>query len=112
MQLKREPKEDHRTAELAMPEAWTALIGEEVPLPDTIGAACCAQFAVSKQQIRRRPLVDYQRYLQWVLDTEHPDDVSGRIMEYLWHVIFGRDAVYCPELKTCYCNVYGRDCGA
>lgn len=61
--------------------------------PDQIGAACCAQFAVSSDQVRRRPREDYVKIRQWVLDTELNDASSGRVLEFLWHVIFGMESV-------------------
>lgn len=61
--------------------------------PDLIGAACCAQFAVSKSQVQRRPRDDYVKFRQWLLDTEMNDASSGRVMEFMWHVIFGMEAV-------------------
>lgn len=71
-------------------------------------AACCAQFAVSREQIYKRPLNDYVKIRQWVMNTEKDDAKSGRVMEYLWHVIFGKEAIHCPDPDTCYCKVYGR----
>lgn len=61
--------------------------------PAQVGAACCAQFAVSRDRVRQRPLRDYQQFRQWVVDTEMSDAQSGRVMEFLWHVIFGMNAV-------------------
>jgi hypothetical protein len=61
--------------------------------PDEIGAACCAQFAVSRDQVQKRPLNDYVKIRQWILDTELNDASSGRVMEFLWHVIFGMEGV-------------------
>ncbi|KAJ5794869.1 hypothetical protein N7457_001468 [Penicillium paradoxum] len=61
--------------------------------PAEIGAACCAQFAVSRDQVRRRPLDDYVKFRQWILDTELSDAASGRVMEFLWHIIFGMQGV-------------------
>lgn len=58
-----------------------------------IWTPCCAQFAVSKEQIYARPLEDYLKFRQWVVDTEKDDAASGRVMEYLWHIIFGKEAV-------------------
>lgn len=58
-----------------------------------VASACCAQFAVSRDQIWRRPLEDYVKIRQWVIDTDRDDADSGRVMEYLWHVIFGKDLV-------------------
>lgn len=73
-----------------------------------VWAACCAQFAVSREQIYKRPLDDYVKIRQWIIDTEKDDAASGRVMEYLWHVIFGQEAIHCPDPETCYCKVYGR----
>ena len=58
-----------------------------------IWSPCCAQFAVSNQQIYQRPLDDYVKIRQWLLDTELDNAHSGRVMEFLWHVIFGQQAV-------------------
>lgn len=85
--------EDKERLETATPRLWTA---------------CCAQFAVSREQIYQRPIEDYINIRQWVVDTEMSDAKSGRVMEYLWHVIFGQEAVHCPDVDTCYCKVYGR----
>ncbi|KAJ5907043.1 uncharacterized protein N7473_003959 [Penicillium subrubescens] len=76
--------------------------------PEQIGAACCAQFAVSRSQVLQRPREDYVKFRQWIIDTELNDAMSGRVMEFLWHVIFGMDAVYCPDEELCYCQVYGK----
>jgi len=56
-----------------------------VPVPEVIGASCCAQFAVTKDKIRERPKSDYENYRRWLLETTLPDDISGRILEYSWH---------------------------
>ncbi|PLN79810.1 hypothetical protein BDW42DRAFT_201563 [Aspergillus taichungensis] len=77
-------------------------------MPEQVGAACCAQFAVSRDQVRQRPVDDYVKIRQWVIDTDQTDAKSGRVMEFLWHVIFGRESVYCPDEELCYCQVYGQ----
>lgn len=56
-----------------------------VPVPEVIGASCCAQFAVTADKIRERPKSDYETYRHWLLETKLPDDISGRILEYSWH---------------------------
>ncbi|EPS34679.1 hypothetical protein POX_a00349 [Penicillium oxalicum] len=76
--------------------------------PAQVGAACCAQFAVSKSQVHARPRDDYVKFRQWVIETDLNDAMSGRVMEFLWHVIFGMEAVYCPDEELCYCQVYGK----
>ncbi|KAK1140694.1 hypothetical protein N8T08_010007 [Aspergillus melleus] len=64
-----------------------------LPKPREIGAACCAQFAVSREQVLQRPREDYVKFRQWIMDTDLDDASSGRIMEFLWHVIFGKESV-------------------
>lgn len=88
----RNPKEDHRVVEHAMADAWLQLFNN-TNVPERIGTPCCAQFAVSREQVLKRPLEDYQRYMDWLVHTPLSDEVSGRVFEYLWHVFFGRDAV-------------------
>jgi hypothetical protein len=88
----RNPPEDHRTTEHAMPDAWRQLFNN-TNVPAQIGVACCGQFAVSRNQVLKRPLSDYQRYLDWLVRTPLDDDTSGRVFEYLWHVIFGQEPV-------------------
>jgi hypothetical protein len=65
----------------------------QMKAPSQVGAACCAQFAVSRDRVRQRPLSDYEQFRQWIIDTEKNDAQSGRVMEFLWHVIFGMDPV-------------------
>lgn len=62
-------------------------------MPRQIGAACCAQFAVSRDQVLKRPREDYIKIRQWVIDTDKSDASSGRAMEFLWHVIFGKEDI-------------------
>ncbi|KAI9924329.1 hypothetical protein ASPWEDRAFT_115648 [Aspergillus wentii DTO 134E9] len=102
----RDPPDEGRWTEHAFPEAWNLFFnGTEVP--EVIATPCCAQFAVSKKQVLQRPLSDYEMYHRWVMETELADDVSGRVMEYMWHIIFGQDPVYCPDTYQCYSDVYG-----
>ncbi|THX37071.1 hypothetical protein D6D11_09313 [Aureobasidium pullulans] len=77
------PSLDPQTAEQIVP----------FPMPSKIGVACCAQFVVSREQVYKRPREDYVIFRDWVADTELNDAHSGRVMEYLWHIIFAADAV-------------------
>ncbi|KAH6637404.1 hypothetical protein C7974DRAFT_354851 [Boeremia exigua] len=88
----RDPPEAHRTIEAAMPAAWRELFGNG-DVPRVLATPCCAQFAVSRAQVRRRPLEAYQRYYTWLMETPLKDETSGRVFEYLWHVLFGQEAV-------------------
>ena len=81
------------------PEVWKDVFAgtseeeEEQLAPTLVGAACCAQFAVSRDRVLARPLGDYERFREWVVETEKSDAKSGRVLEFLWHVIFGMEAV-------------------
>jgi len=59
-----------------------------VKVPELVGVSCCAQFAVTKEKVRERPRSEYARYRRWLLETNLPDSISGRIMEYSWHSRF------------------------
>ncbi|KAK5747184.1 hypothetical protein LTR17_000319 [Elasticomyces elasticus] len=87
-----QPLDRDASAEVAWLEAWPQLFPDTI-LPTEIVAPCCAQFAVSRQQIQQKPLADYQRYHDWLMQTALPDDISGRVMEYAWHIIFGKEVI-------------------
>jgi hypothetical protein len=95
-----------KTTQTAYPQAFQELFPGE-PIPPVVAVACCAQFALTREKIRERPLKDYQRYRQWLLDTSLDDQVSGRVFEYSWHMIFGKSHVHCPSAKECYCSTFG-----
>ncbi|KAK4038957.1 hypothetical protein C8A01DRAFT_16980 [Parachaetomium inaequale] len=78
-----------------------------VEVPREVGVSCCSQFAVSREAVHSRPREDYVRWRNWLLQTPLADDLSGRVLEYMWHIIFGKEAVFCPSAAECYCNLYG-----
>ncbi|KAJ5134929.1 hypothetical protein N7526_006294 [Penicillium atrosanguineum] len=94
-----------RTTEIAFAGAWMQIFNN-TNIPEVVAAPCCAQFSVSKAQVLARPLSDYQAYHKWLMTTELDDETSGRVFEYLWHIIFGKEAVYCPSKGQCYNDVY------
>ncbi|KAI1329684.1 hypothetical protein F5Y16DRAFT_364998 [Xylariaceae sp. FL0255] len=79
----------------------------EIPMPDLVSVSCCSQFGVTKDAIRRRRKDDYIRYRRWLLDTTLPDNLSGRVFEFSWHMMFGKEPVHCPSASECYCKVFG-----
>ncbi|KAK5728635.1 hypothetical protein LTR15_001772 [Elasticomyces elasticus] len=87
-----QPLNRDASAEVAWLEAWPQLF-PNINLPVEIAAPCCAHFAVSRQQIQQKPLADYQRYHDWLMQTALSDDISGRVMEYAWHIIFGKEVI-------------------
>ncbi|KAK4508796.1 hypothetical protein PRZ48_002535 [Zasmidium cellare] len=107
--LRSADSEDPENLERRMPEGWRALFGEDSEVPNVIATPCCAQFAVSREQVLKRSLEEYEWYHQWLMATEMSDGLSGRIFEYLWHVIFGMNPVYCPDVAQCYRDVYNRE---
>ena len=76
-------------------------------VPETVAVSCCAQFAVTADTVRRQPKETYEAWRRWLLATALDDPTSGRILEYSWHMLFGRAPVFCPDADTCYCDVFG-----
>ncbi|KAH7109089.1 hypothetical protein B0J11DRAFT_545392 [Dendryphion nanum] len=103
----RTPSDEFRTLEVAMPYAWKELFKND-QVPEQLGTPCCGEFAVSKGQVQKRGVEEYVRFWEWLNRTSMDDDTAGKVLEFLWHVIFGREAVYCPEAGDCECKVYGR----
>ena len=92
MQPFRNPPKPGNTGEKHYADAWEQLFGN-TDVPEIIGAPCCSQFAVSREAVLKRPLTDYQRMYNWVLNNDLPDEVTSNIMEYSWHIIFGKEPV-------------------
>ena len=124
--------EDRQSTEKAYASAFKELLpGTDVP--ETVGAPCSSQFAVTRNQVMKRSKSDYQRMRQWLMTTELPDGISGRVMEYTWHsmpsaflaqpvlskpitlkrvanctiVIMQMSPVHCPPAGECYCVMFG-----
>ncbi|KAJ5640160.1 uncharacterized protein N7484_008022 [Penicillium longicatenatum] len=108
MQPFRNPPKPGDNGEKHYADAWKELFGN-TKVPEIIAAPCCSQFAVSKEQVLMRPLSDYKRMYNWVLNNDLPDEVTSNIMEYSWHIIFGKDPVFCPDVFQCYADVYGEE---
>lgn len=100
---------DRAHTEAAYIQAFLELFPGSRPgeTPEAIGIPCGAQFALSRRAIRKRPRKDYIRYRDWLWNTELPDNVSGRILEYSWHIIMGKPFEYCPDAKSCFCDKFG-----
>lgn len=131
---------------------------------DAVRAQCCAQFVVARDSIWQHSRGEYVALRQWLLDGSssssesgsggdsgsrgsrqsrmqtHPnaappdDRIAGRIMSYLWHILFIQpdgssptpnspesstaraidlaklNSLACPSAEECYCRLYGR-CG-
>lgn len=77
------------------------------PVPEVVGAHCSSQFAVSRERIRRSERSFYEKVRKWILETTLDDQISGRVIEYMWHVIFGMPAVDCQHAGECFCQTFG-----
>ncbi len=86
------PGVHRQDAEDGIVEVWDTFF-PGVPLPETIAAPCCAQFAVTRARIRSRSKETYITMRDWILKTELIDDISGRVLEKLWAYIFTQEAV-------------------
>ncbi|KAI9695143.1 MAG: hypothetical protein M1820_008849 [Bogoriella megaspora] len=95
-----------RQEEPLVANAWSMLFpGEEAPT--NLAQPCCAQFAVSKEQILSHPLSRYKGIQSWLESTTLDDRMSGRVLEYVWQYLFTGDSVHCPNMRSCYCKMYG-----
>ena len=83
-------------------------------VPDMIGTPCCPQFIVTRSRITQHAKERYISWRKWVVDTPPGDEISGRVMEYVWHFIFASPSleknadrtVYCPAEHVCYYDGY------
>lgn len=116
------------------PQMYSEIFGvDPIATPREIGHQCCGQFAATNQVIRQRPLIEYERMLNWVANTQSADSFGvGWVMEKLWHIIFGRESVQyvsipvlnlhtnfhkrilkspllssCKDVNQCRCDLYG-----
>ena len=87
-------------------EQWPRLFPQD-PIPEALSQPCCAQFAVSRERIRSKPLSQYMFFRDWLLRTPLTDYYSGRIWEYLWQYVFTGKSVLCPAEHVCYCDGFG-----
>ncbi|KKK13348.1 hypothetical protein P175DRAFT_08487 [Aspergillus ochraceoroseus IBT 24754] len=92
--------------EVLLARSWGEIFPDD-PIPDVLAQPCCAQFAVSRDRVLAIPRARFVFYRDWILRTELSDYISGRIWEYLWHVVFTGQNVVCPKEHICYCDGYG-----
>lgn len=92
--------------ESMLARSWSEIFPND-PIPEVLAQPCCAQFAVSRERILATPKSRYVFYRDWLLRTELSDYISGRVWEYLWHVVFTGENVFCPKQNVCYCDGFG-----
>ncbi|PGH16843.1 hypothetical protein AJ79_01487 [Helicocarpus griseus UAMH5409] len=92
----REPRDAWRSgAESVYAEAWKTVFNssKDDEVPWVVGTPCCGQFAVSRRQVWKRGIGEYMWFRKWVMENGLEDEICERVVEYLWHVIFGRRSV-------------------
>lgn len=111
IQLNRFPVNENLTAEIAFPYVYGEYfnmtveeVRQQVPI---VATPCCAQFAVSRAQILQRPKSDYERLLKLIEDSDIESHVLGTVLEYMWHILFGKDPVHCEQEQACRAALYG-----
>ena len=92
--------------EVVLSRCWSELFPSD-PLPASLGQACCAQFALSKERVLSIPLSRFIFYRDWIARTTLSDYISGRIWEYSWQFLFTGQSIYCPAEHICYCGGFG-----
>lgn len=99
-------EDESKQEEILLARSWGEIF-PDFPIPDVLAQPCCAQFAVSRDRVLAIPRSRFVFYRDWVLRTELSDFISGRIWEYLWHVVFTGQNVVCAEEHVCFCDGYG-----
>lgn len=96
----------NRPEEVMIAKAWSEIFPMD-PVPEVLAGSCCAQFALSRERIHAMPLGRYIYFRDWVLRTQLPDHISGRVWEYIWQYVFTGESSFCPAEHACYCDGYG-----
>lgn len=103
--------------------------GPDPNWPELVRSPCCAQFVVSRDQILKVPKARYEQFRDFLYDwhfqkyvpefegdiilgenitTEGSEGaIAGGLLEYMWHMIFGRPAVNCMPIGECDCRNFG-----
>ncbi|KAJ4401423.1 hypothetical protein N0V91_007972 [Didymella pomorum] len=103
----RAPPDEYRTLEVKMAKAWEQMFNN-TDVPSQLASPSGNAFVVSREQVRKRSVDEYTRFWTWINKTKMDDDSAGAVVERLWHVIFGREGVWCSGEETCQCEVFGR----
>ncbi|PMD41148.1 hypothetical protein L207DRAFT_426337 [Hyaloscypha variabilis F] len=127
-QAKLVPWDDRAASDAGLPKALAAIFGGndistvQPSASDAVRSQCCAQFVVSRKSILRHSREEYVALRQWLLEDNRGDLVVGRILSYVWHILFidqgglGSEGINlnklnqraCPSAQECYCRLYGR----
>jgi hypothetical protein len=75
-------------------ELWRDVLQKELgALPENgIEAPCCASFVVKREAILAHPKTFYSSIIDYIVGSQYSDQLTGRTLEYTWHMIFGQPA--------------------
>lgn len=138
MQAVLEPWDARAVSDAALPHALDTLFGGDeyatvggggrslLRRADAVRAQCCAQFVVARDRVWQHSRDEYVALREWLLNSNAApldDRVAGRILSYVWHILFIKqgdsngdidlerlNTQACPTAADCYCRLYGR-CG-
>ncbi|KAI0838790.1 hypothetical protein F5Y06DRAFT_44505 [Hypoxylon sp. FL0890] len=88
-----------------MHEAFSKVFPDN-QVPEILAGPCCSQFAVTRDAVRRNPRSQYQINMDWLIETELDDYISGRVWEHMWPWLFKGEAVDCDVEWKAYCKMY------
>lgn len=57
-------------------------------LPEIFAGPCCSQFAVSRDALQWRDRNIYEGAVDWLVETNWPDQLVGRVWEHMWPWLF------------------------
>ena len=92
--------------ETYMREAFSANFGS-AKMPRFFAGPCCSQFAVTREAVQRHARSQYKRSMDWLVETEWSDYITGRTWEHMFPWLFRGEAVDCPVEWKVYCRMYG-----
>ncbi|KAI1104506.1 hypothetical protein F4804DRAFT_341802 [Jackrogersella minutella] len=75
-------------------------------VPEILAGPCCSQFAVTRDAVRRHPKSQYKISMDWLVQTDWDDFISGRVWEHMWPWLFKGEAVDCDVEWKAYCKMY------
>ncbi|KAF2217161.1 hypothetical protein CERZMDRAFT_108968 [Cercospora zeae-maydis SCOH1-5] len=102
------PLETNVFEEPYMADALRANFGSDVMRPEILLGPCCSQFAVSRDAILSRPREQYEHSMKWLIETDWPDQLTGRVWEHMWPFLFLRDQAIDQKTEwRALCRMYG-----
>lgn len=89
-----------------MREAFAANFGS-VRVPRFFAGPCCSQFVVTRDTVHRHARSQYKRSMDWLVETNWSDYITGRTWEHMFPWLFRGEAIDCPVESNVYCGMYG-----